>query len=359
MAGFGGGLQGPQKDPQRRTHFSLFSWIQMWFCLTGNSNGAVGCLAQKRCAGWPEAVFINMDETPVAKQMKNRRGWVLELPGKMPEGWYARINTRDTRAHVTLVGMVCDDAALQKHLPQIILAKDENLTRAEKAALRSLAAPTVWMENVNGWMTCDIMKRTLTLLRRLVLRAKPNVEIVVCFDCAAQHLHHDVMVHASRLKLHVMVIPSGMTWLLQPLDTHVFASFKRALHDKHSRARALHPLGVLSPTQWIDITASAIKDVLVDLEWSHAMMANGLHSQGVALRAKIANAIGCVFPMPARSLTNAQLAEIMSRTNVDSGLVLRQGLRLLVAPPAKAPPPLPPPRVLPRLARLRVPAAVP
>ena len=74
--------------------------------------------------GGRETVFVNLDETPMAKQMPARCGYVCNLIGTLDSDWHARITTRDTRSHATLMAAVCDDTLLQKHLPQLLLTKD-------------------------------------------------------------------------------------------------------------------------------------------------------------------------------------------------------------------------------------------
>ena len=72
----------------------------------------------RRCVlGDRETIFVNLDETPMAKQMPARRGYVTNQIGTLDGDWHARITTRDTRSHATLMAAVCDDALLQKHLP--------------------------------------------------------------------------------------------------------------------------------------------------------------------------------------------------------------------------------------------------
>jgi len=49
---------------------------------------------------------VNLDETPMAKQMTARRGYICEFIGTLECDWHARITTRDARSHATLMAAV-------------------------------------------------------------------------------------------------------------------------------------------------------------------------------------------------------------------------------------------------------------
>ena len=81
----------------------------------------------------------------------------------------------------------------------------------------------------DGWITSANFPAVLTYIRREFLRLRPLHEIVVVMDCAAQHCATNVIQHCRRLRLHVLLVPARFTWLLHPLDAHVFGNLKRRL----------------------------------------------------------------------------------------------------------------------------------
>ena len=280
--------------------------------------------------GGRETVFVNLDETPMAKQMAARRGYVCHLIGTLDSDWHARIATRDTRSHATLMAAVCDDALLQQQLPQLLLTKDKTLTRAEKRALANLPLPVRWLSGTTGWMTSSILKQVFTIYRRAIRAVRPNAEIVMVFDVAPQHVTHEVFMHLNRLGLHTLLIPAGMTWLLQPLDTHVFSTLKRSLHDRQTRGRAASPLGILPPCRWIQIAGEAITEVLVERDWTHSLRGNGLHAHIVPLRPTLASCVHDVVPVLAVPLTSAQMKDLLNRPTMDRrDACLRYSMRVL------------------------------
>jgi hypothetical protein len=341
------------------------SGVKNWFqSMTGS--GEARLMLQwaewlRRCVlGDRETIFVNLDETPMAKQMPARRGYVTNQIGTLDGDWHARITTRDTRSHATLMAAVCDDALLQKHLPQLLLTKDKTLTRAEKTALANLPRPIRWLAGSSGWMTSSILKQVFTIYRREIRAIRPNAEIVMVFDVASPHMTREVFMHLNRLNLHTLLVPAGMTWLLQPLDTHVFSTLKRSLHDSQARGRAASPLGILPSCSWIRIAGEAVKEVLVDRDWTHSLRGNGLHAHVVPLRATLLTFFRDVVPLLAEPLTSAQMKDLLNRPTMDRrDACLRYSMRLLEGDAA-----VPAARVVPvvlrRLMRLprRVPAVV-
>jgi hypothetical protein len=73
-------------------------------------------------------------------------------------------------------------------------------------------------------MTSSILKQVFTIYRREIRAVRPNADIVMVSDVASQHVTREVFMHLNRLNLHTLLVPAGMTWLLQPLDTHVFST---------------------------------------------------------------------------------------------------------------------------------------
>jgi hypothetical protein len=92
-----------------------------------------------------------------------------------------------------------------------------------------------------------------------------------------------------------VVIPAGLTWLLQPLDTHVFAGLKRSLALGQQEIRAQDEHGVVGGCAWIDVLEASVRDVLVAHSHSHAFSSNGLIEGLPALRDSVRDAAGVCF----------------------------------------------------------------
>lgn len=296
-------------------------------------------------------ICINFDETPVYRQLQPRKGYVLAPQRQRDKDCYARVPLRDRRGASTVLALICDDAELQKTLPQFILTKDKNLTKAEMEKLKYLPAPLRWVKGTKGWVTSPILIQLLTEMRKCIRRTHPHHEIVVCFDCAPCHVSRETLIHCSRLQLHVCLIPGGMTYLCQPLDTHVFATFKRHLAEAQERERESRADGVLPATRWVDLLARTVLTVLTATDWSHTFAENGLAASWVCLRSRIAEQVMAHLPLPLREPSLDELNLLLGSKREDiADLVYRQSKRtaarpvlLIPAPLARLPaaPPLP------------------
>jgi hypothetical protein len=275
--------------------------------------------------------------------------------------FYERIARRETHGHLTLVALLCADAAMQRYLPQMLLTKDGGLLSTEKNALRRLEPPVFWIPGTDGWVTRDNLPHLLNIIRRHILHHLPHHEIVLLLDCAAQHVNTQVIAHAARLRMHLLFVPGKTTWLLQPLDTHVFATFKRTLHRLQIDARAATPDGILERSAWVNLLDQTIREVLVDRTWSHSFEQNGYGRDPTgAARAKIYDACNSGLEITPAPPTENDLALVFGRRipNV-TRRVLASALRLQAADALaleagasvvdEALPPLPPPAEPPEL----------
>ena len=227
------------------------------------------------------------------------------------------------------------------------------LTAAERGRLQHLEAPLTWLRGTNGWMTRHILCQIMTSVRRTVRRHCPGHEMVLLLDSAPQHVHVDVLAHAARLQMHIVFVPSKTTWLLQPLDTHVFGPLKTVVHAHQLVQRAEHQHGHLPGGAWLDALQAGVQDIFLRRSWEHAFRDNGLLEHSRPTRTMLANVCGPVFPVPRTPPETETLQRLVGR-NVErlAARALSRSMRLNmqaaapaveVEPAALGPPPLPPP----------------
>lgn len=266
-----------------------------------------------------DVVCVNIDETPIFRQVQPRKGYVIRTPAGGNPSWYARIPIRDRRGQSTLLATIVNDPELQAAMPQFVLTNDKNLSKDDKAKLRTLAAPLKWFPGTKGWMSPASLKPLLTAIRRAVRSKRPLAEVVMFMDCATVHTAEDVVAHCSKLGLHLCLIPGGMTYLLQPLDSHVFATVKRTLSEMQERKRGEHPLGILATGDWIDVLSQAVHATLIERSWASAFADNGLAPPFTSLRPRIRDVISNRLPLRVNEPTIADVERIVGRK--------REGLR--------------------------------
>ena len=75
-------------------------------------------------------------------------------------------------------------------------------------------------------------------------------QVLLLLDLAPCHLHDSLFDLAYSLGLRLLFVPPGMTSLLQPCDTHIFAAFKHNVQESWRRRRAAAPDGQVSLELW-------------------------------------------------------------------------------------------------------------
>jgi len=157
-------------------------------------------------------------------------------------------------------------------------------------------------------------------------------------DCASQHANVTVLNHCARLQLHVILIPSGMTWLLQPLDSHVFAGLKRDLAQAQSRERGRGGHGPAPVGRWVDVCGDLICSAIVHKTWTRAMQDNGLCGGALTLRSHIQDVLGAGFPLILQPPSNGDMSVLAGGRRAQlRRYVLSASLRHVAMVPAIAP----------------------
>jgi hypothetical protein len=159
------------------------------------------------------------------------------------------------------------------------------------------------MRENSSWVTSAVMMRCLELLSRALQSMSAQLQIVLLLDTARAHLGLEVARWAAELDIWLVIIPAGLTWLLQPLDVCIFASFKRHLKEQYSRKRS----GKVTATDWLQLVISAAS-------WLGARRSAAFQLTGITGRerlhrelrliwsATLARAPGCPIDLEARRL---------------------------------------------------------
>lgn len=225
-------------------------------------------------------VCINLDETMVRHEYASPSGNVARAPRielRAANLFFQRVRKDQEKAGTTLLALLCDNEALQPHLPQIWLPKD-TAAKPMSGALRQefrLAVADKYPQQVwggsGGWMTSPLFAIILRLIsRRVLARLGPGYVIVLIFDAAGPHATVEVLETAETLGMIVLLIPGQLTWLLQMLDVKVFGRLKARLRADFMGARLLCDDGRLPRNRWVSIAVQAVQDLLVESTWPRA-----------------------------------------------------------------------------------------
>ena len=257
----------------------------------------VNCALDAAAAAKRVPLIVNCDETAIAFTYTGRKGNVVRTScnGQSPPIERARLAER--RGTITHLAFTCNTPGLQKHLPQILLG---NAHRFTVQALRETAAETprnvhMWRDK-SSWMNHIKIKQALKLLSS-ALRPRGNDQVILVLDCARCHLRPDVITYAARLGIWVVVVPSKLTHLLQPLDVYTFATCKRALVDAYYKARLRAKAAVLTPADWLRVLLTTVATVFNNTDWEHSFPLVGLSDDQSGLNSAIQQALRSEAPL--------------------------------------------------------------
>ena len=241
-------------------------------------------------------VVINLDETSISLGMPpppgfcSRRKWsqARDPDGRGP-------TTAEKRSAFTAVMMVSDATWLQPFLPQILIANKKLVRARDLSDMRALLPPSVqlWRED-SGWINADNFERVIDILGTVVQTKCPRARAVLLMDTSPAHCHPRVLGACLRNRLRLVFIPALCTSLLQPLDTHILATFKFRLRSM------VHDISVLSMSPdsetWMKrvlrCLASTITTVLYGRCWAKAFEGNGFGGKRFDVRTRLLEYMG-------------------------------------------------------------------
>ena len=262
-------------------------------------------------------VILNMDETAVQHEYEARKGFVIDMHQRDRSAagcFFSPLKMSKTRAHTTYVAFISENPLLQEHLPQFVLPNKNRTTRREMEAFNSLGDPILTIPDSTGWVNAEIMKYMLTEVRRRLRVARgANTTVVLFMDGASQHLSQDVLVHAARLQIILVLIPSQLTWLLQPLDVECFRSFKDLLRYKQLLARLDSQTNEIASTARVNILGETIREHFVEKTWPDAFHRVGISGNFNNLKLNIAQYLGAPSSIVPRRLTQEEMICLVGR----------------------------------------------
>ena len=173
--------------------------------------------------------------------------------------------------HTTYMATVCDCAALQPCLPQVILAKYSQHAEPPayvRAQNESAGFPFQFWHGTPGRVTSRLFRQFATRLRRAVASFNPQAWIILIVDCSTCHLELTSVQHLRRLGILTVFIPARLTWLLQLLDVFCFKALKTDFREAQARARLHNSTGQIRRGQWMAMATSAIRRQVINVDWT-------------------------------------------------------------------------------------------
>ena len=218
-------------------------------------------------------VYINMDESSVKLSPPLRRGAVA-----VKEGWTRRrfleverrnpLNLR--RAAVTYVAFVCDSEEIAKVLPQLLIGAEYVMQAWMSARLNQRDDNIFVLRRKTGWLNTEVVTNVVKLLAAVLQPFQNTHRFILMLDAAPVHLKKEVVKTCNRYGIYLMYVAASMTSILQPLDTHVFAQYKRYLREGCEDMIVDDESGELRTYAVLDLMIRAIKHVVTGRSWQQA-----------------------------------------------------------------------------------------
>ena len=217
---------------------------------------------------------------------------------------------------MTDVGLICDDPYVQARLPQVLIANGRTvLQRGLVRALADLAPNMHLMHGKSSWNNGDRMVSIIGMIGRALRSCAPGAIVILTMDAAPLHFSLKVLEECRRWGIRVVPIPAKLTFLLQPLDTHVFAQMKRCLRDASQKRVGANGGRALSALQWLDVASHSIRASLLRTSWAHSFAHNGFGASQRMVSDRVLQRMGLAAApvLPAAPPTAIELANAFPR----------------------------------------------
>lgn len=232
-------------------------------------------------------MFLNCDESNVIMDVHKRVG-VLVRRGDV-RGPYFADETSNPRGSFTILAWISSIPEVQKELDQFFIVSKKLMSQAAFAALQPLLEESTHLWRLDSaWLNSHVFIACLKAVSNTLQRWRERYNFVIVLDCASIHTNVEVLRAARILRLPLVFFPRHSTWLLQPLDTHVFRSLK-------SKIRILHRAEVVSRryfrmklNETVRHSIIAVQQLLNRKDWSRAFEHNGVthHQRLVGARVR-------------------------------------------------------------------------
>ena len=164
--------------------------------------------------------------------------------------------------YFTLVALICDDASIQPLLPQVMFVAASSLPQHRLASLCEDLPDNVYVKRMpKAWNNADQHKSLIRILA-LTLAPLTDRQPISTFDAAPLHVTADVLTEIRAGGLLCMLIPAKLTWLLQPLDTHVFLKVNLHLKQKFVEELISEPSETSRVVRMVRLVTGGIRKVL-------------------------------------------------------------------------------------------------
>jgi len=257
-----------------------------------------------------------MDESSVKLDQSWPRGCVaMAAAGECAPPLERPVSLRHRRAAVSLVCFVCDDAAVQPLLPQVIVGNERVLPASVAARLQDAGTGNVVvLRRQSSWVNGETLRRIIAMLAAALAPLRERRHIILSMDACPTHLMPSVIRAVARGGMSYLLIAAQMTKWLQPLDVGVFAPLKRRLRESYGEEQVRSGVAELPTETVMRLTMAGVEDVVQKGSWAVVFERCGLRG-GRPTSARFLRALGplALRPLTAELPTFPQLRALFPR----------------------------------------------
>ncbi len=142
-----------------------------------------------------------------------------------------------------------------------------------------------------GWVTIGALVSIIQLLGKVLGQHKESFQPMLLMDGLAAHIAEPVLRAASDAGIWVIFVPAGMTHLLQPLDTDVFAAYKRRLRQIYAEHRVDSLTGGMTMEDVVLAINTTCRDIVEGKDWGSIFAKTGFALEQRQVRRSILDAL--------------------------------------------------------------------
>ena len=219
---------------------------------------------------------LNLDETSVKFWYEPRQGLRRDSGQARRTGCARQASRGQLRRAFTHVAIICDDASLQPHLPQVLLVNERTVTVEQSRRWTSLPGcnAQLWRAK-SAWINDEVFARIVRELGKILKSRAGDRQAILMLDAHVCHYCRRTLAACRDYDIWPVIIPARMTSLLQPLDTHVFSRYKMFLRTRLHQIMLTGENKDLTSEQVINALQHSIKGVLQRHAWTSAFDMNG------------------------------------------------------------------------------------
>ena len=225
-------------------------------------------------------LFVNMDETSVSYSFASQVVGLRVSKAALPPGKKRRkqqVTHSDDRAHISFLAFLTHFSDIQPKLPQIFLASEKLVSKKLLQELSSHIPENYhFIRGKSSWNSHKMMRKAICLLAKSLEPYMATHQVILVLDVARCHFHQSISALATAKGIRLLYVPSKLTWLLQPADTHCFSRLKAKLKKKWVELRSQSSTGMISHKDWLCAVLSLMSPLLNGVKWASAFKAAGL-----------------------------------------------------------------------------------